>query len=60
MNDYINGVSILNMIADKWVVGENEAARVFKDFDEKGFAMELIEFGLDFSFELVDGTISWN
>ncbi len=60
MNDYINGVSILNMIADKWVVGENETTRVFKDFDEKGFAMELIEFGLDFSFELGYGAIGWN
>jgi|LakMenEpi03Aug12_release.lakeMendotaPanAssembly.Ray.scaffolds.fasta_scaffold4312329_2 hypothetical protein len=54
MNNDINGVSILNMVANKRVVGENEAARVLKDFDEKGFAMELIEFGLDFSFELGD------
>lgn len=60
MNDYIDGVSILNMVANKRVVGENETARVFKDFDEKGFAMQFIEFGLDFPLELGDGAIGWN
>ncbi len=60
MNDYVNGVSILNMVTDKWVVGENETARVFKDFDEKGFGMKFIEFRLDFSFELGDGAVSWH
>lgn len=45
------------MVSDEGIVGENEASGVLEYFNEKGLAVELIELGLDFSFELGDGAV---